>query len=75
VQGGGPSATAFCSELFGTGILPTPTAINKASSVLPTKVSSACSCAVPSSGGGVKKVVKIIYFEDGDDGEIIEHRG
>jgi hypothetical protein len=22
-----------------------------------------------------KKVVKIIYFEEGDDGEIIEHRG
>ncbi|PMD13373.1 acid protease [Hyaloscypha hepaticicola] len=63
VQGGGPAATAFCSHLFGPGILPTPTGINKACSALPSKVSSACSCAVPSSGGGggvQKKVVKII---------------
>jgi hypothetical protein len=61
VQGGGPSATAFCSDLFGAGILPTPTAINKACSALPSKVSSVCSCAVPSAGGGVKKkIVKII---------------
>jgi hypothetical protein len=49
VQGGDPSATGFCSDFFGTGILPTPTAINKACSALPAKVSSACSCAVPNS--------------------------
>jgi hypothetical protein len=75
MQGGGPSATGFCSDFFGTGILPTPTAINKACSALPAKVSSACSCAVPSSGGGVKKkVVKITHFEEGNK-EIIEYRG
>jgi hypothetical protein len=74
MQGGGPSATAFCSDLLETGILYADRRSTRRVRRCCRRFRVLVAVLFLTLGGVKKKVVRLIYFEEGDDGEIIEYR-